>query len=86
MSNNGLRPPRTQDERELERSQRIVTQGLIADERRKRLIIKLYRDGMPQTEITARLSRASRAGGGGDIGEDAVNKLVARYKDREDFP
>ena len=83
MTYNGLKPPRTNDERDLERSQRAVTQGLLADERRKRLIMTLYRDGMTQVEIAARLSRASLAAGGEPVGEDAVNKLVARQRKQE---
>jgi len=75
-------PPRSQEERELERSQRTVTQGLLADEKRKKLIVKLYREGMSQVEIAARLDRASRAVGGEGVGEDAVNKLVKRYRSR----
>jgi hypothetical protein len=81
--NNGLKPARTQSERELERTQRLVTQGLLADERRKQLILALYRDGMTQVEITARLTRASVSAGGEPIGEDAVNKLVARSRRKE---
>lgn len=72
--------PRTAVERELERTQRTVTKGLIADDRRKQLIVQLYRAGMTQVEITARLDRASRAAGGEGVGEDAVNKLVARSR------
>jgi transposase len=64
----------------LERTQRTVTQGLLADERRKTLIVKLHRQGMSQVEIAARLDRASRAVGGEGVGEDAVNKLVARAR------
>lgn len=81
MPNNGPRPPRTNDERDLERTQRTVTQGVLADERRKQLIIRLYRSGMSQVELAARLSRAAQAAGGSPIGEDAVNKLVKRYKE-----
>jgi hypothetical protein len=83
VSNNGLRPPRTNDERDLERVQRTVTQGQLADERRKRLILKLYGDGMTQVEIAARLTRASVGAGGDPIGEDAVQKLVARNRGKQ---
>ncbi|HSV39801.1 MAG TPA: hypothetical protein VLI04_13675 [Nocardioidaceae bacterium] len=85
MPNNGPRPPRTQEERELERTQRAVTQGVLADERRKHLILSLYRSGMSQVELAARLSRAARAAGGQPIGEDAVNKLVKRYRDKKEY-
>jgi hypothetical protein len=82
---NNAPPPRTQEERELERQQRLVSQGLQADERRKRLIMTLYRAGMTQVELAARLTRASRAVGGEPVGEDAVNKLVARYRHRPEY-
>jgi hypothetical protein len=84
MINGAPPPPRTNAERDLERTQRTVTQGVLADERRKRLIMSLYRAGMSQVELAARLSRASRAAGGPPIGEDAVNKLVARYRRRKE--
>lgn len=73
-------PPRTTAERELERLQRTVTQGQLADERRRQLIYELYSGGMTQVEIAARLSRASRAAGGPTIGLDAVQKLVKRIR------
>lgn len=80
MHNGPPRPPRTPDERELERTQRLVTQGLLADDRRRKLIVKLHQEGMSQVEITARLDRASRSSGGDGVGEDSVNKLVARSR------
>jgi hypothetical protein len=73
-------PPRSQSERELERTQRTVTAGLMADERRKSLILELHRGGMSQVEITARLDRASRSAGGEGVTEDSVNKIVARSR------
>ena len=83
---NGSPPPaRTQVERELERLQRTVTQGLLADEKRKRLVLALYRDGMSQVEIAARLTRGARSAGGEPVGEDAVNKLVSRYRRRKEY-
>jgi hypothetical protein len=68
------------EERELERMQRIVTQGQLADRRRKELIIRLHDAGMTQVEIAARLDRASRSAGGDGVGEDAINKIVARAR------
>lgn len=68
------------EERELERMQRLVTQGQLADTRRKELILKLHEQGMTQVEITARLDRAARSAGGDGVGEDAVNKLIARQR------
>ena len=83
MSANGQVPAaRSQPERELERLQRLVTQGILADERRRRLIVELHQGGMTQVELAARLSRASRAAGGSPVGEDAVNKLVKRWRNR----
>lgn len=73
-------PPRSQVERELERTQRLVTQGTLADVSRRKAIIALYRDGMSQVEIAARLTRAAKAAGGEGVGEDAVNKLIARSR------
>lgn len=70
----------TVEERELERMQRLVTQGQLADERRKELIVKLHQQGLTQVEITTRLDRVSRAAGGNGVGEDAVNKLIRRYR------
>ena len=75
---NGQRLSR--EERELERMQRLVTQGQLADRRRKELIYKLHQDGLTQVEIAARLDRASRAVGGDGVGEDAVNKLISRAR------
>lgn len=87
MNSNGSHPPppRGLNEKLLEREQRTVTQGLLADERRKKLILRLWRDGMSQVEIAARLSRASHAVGGEPVGEDAVNKLVKRYRHRPEY-
>ena len=84
MSNNGTPPARTPDERQLERHQRTVTLGLLADESRKQLILSLYLDGMTQVEIAARLTRASVAAGGEPVGEDAVQKLVARERRKQE--
>lgn len=75
---NGKRP--SIEERELERMQRIVTQGQLADQRRKELIVRLHEQGMTQVELTSRLDRASRAAGGEGVGEDAVNKLIKRWR------
>jgi hypothetical protein len=60
--------------------QRLVTQGQLADSRRKELIFKLHQEGLTQVELAARLDRASRAAGGSGVGEDAVNKLIARQR------
>lgn len=83
ITSNGHRhvpPARSQEERELERVQRLVTQGQLADDRRRKLIVSLHAGGMTQVEIAARLSRASLAVGGEPVGEDAVNKLVKRMR------
>jgi len=78
-----MRDP-TPEERELARTQRAVTRGLIANERRKELILRLYGDGTTQTTIAAWLSRASVAVGGEPISEDAISHLIRRHrKERE---
>lgn len=74
--------PRTPVEKELERIQRMVTKGKLAEERRRELINELYRGGMTQVEIAARLSRASNAAGGNDVGEDGVYKIVKQMRMR----
>ena len=82
-SRNGDPPrPRSIQEKELERVQRTVTAGQLADHRRRELIVHLYREGMTQVELAARLSRAATAAGGSEVGLDAVQKLVARYRYR----
>jgi len=80
MRANNHTSARGREERELEKEQRIVTLGQLADERRRRLIVSLHSKGMTQVEIAARLSRASVAAGGPPVGEDAVNKLVKRMR------
>lgn len=73
-------PPRSLTEKELERAQKEVTRGLRADEVRRRAMRMLYTDGMTQVEIAARLSRASKAAGGDDVGVDAVQKILKRMR------
>jgi len=78
MTVNGhVPPPRTLAERELEKVQRTITQGQLAERRRKELVVFLHRDQhMSQVEIAARLTRASVAVGGQPVGDDAVFKIV----------
>jgi len=75
---NGYVPPaRSMAERQLEREQRKVTEGLVADRRRRELIVYLHRnEHMSQVEIAARLTRASVAAGGEPIGDDSVWKII----------
>ena len=78
-----MREP-TPEERALERAQRAVTRGQLADAARKELIIRLHRDGMTQAMIAYRLTRASVAVGGEPISEDAISHLIRRHrKERE---
>lgn len=67
-------------EKELERVQVRVTQGEQAERQRRELMVKLYEGGMSQVEIAARLTRAARLAGGGTVGEDAVQKGIARWR------
>ena len=80
MRANNRSSARGREERELEKEQRIVTQGLLADERRRKLMVTLHSQGMTQVEIAARLTRASVAAGGPPVGEDAVNKIIKRMR------
>jgi hypothetical protein len=74
---NGTARPRSFAERELEKVQRKVTEGQIAERRRRELIVYLHREEhMSQVEIAARLTRAATAVGGQPVGDDAVWKIV----------
>lgn len=77
MINGQVPPARTLAERELEKVQRTVTQGQLAERRRRELINFLHKEQhMTQVEIAARLTRASTSAGGPPIGDDAVWKIV----------
>jgi transposase len=78
--NRPVPPARTPLERELERIQIRVTQGELAERRRRELIAQLYESGMSQVEIAARLTRAARRAGGEDVGEDAVQKNYRKWR------
>jgi hypothetical protein len=78
-----MRSP-TPDERALVRAQRAVSRGILANEERKQLILRLYRDGMPQTKIARCLSRASVSVGGPPISEDAISHLVRRQRKEQE--
>lgn len=70
-------PPRTLAERELEKVQRKITEGQLAERRRRELITFLHKEQrMTQVEIAARLTRASTAAGGPIIGDDSVWKII----------
>jgi len=61
----------------LERVQRKVTEGQLAEQRRRELIVYLHREErMSQVEIAARLTRAAKAAGGSPVGDDAVFKII----------
>jgi len=74
---NGTARPRSFAERELEKVQRKVTEGQLAERRRRELIVHLHREEhMSQVEIAARLTRAATAVGGQPVGDDAVWKII----------
>jgi len=81
MTINGAHRSRSFAERELEKVQKKISEGEIAQRRRKELIAHLYREeGMTQVEIAERLTRASVAVGGRPIGDDAVWKIVKQMR------
>lgn len=71
--------PRNADEVQLEEAQRAVTLGLMAEQRKRELLLKLWRGGMSQNELAERLTRASVAVGGAPISFNAVNKVCWKY-------
>ena len=74
---NGTQRTRSFAERELEKVQKRITEGQLAEHRRRELIVKLHREeGRTQVEIAGILTRASTAAGGRPIGDDAVWKIV----------
>lgn len=74
---NGSPRSRSFAQRELEKVQRRVTEGQVAERRRRELIVHLHhQEGMTQVEIAALLTKASVAAGGQPIGDDAVWKVV----------
>jgi len=84
MNNGDVPAPRTQVERDLEKMQRRVVEGLKADTVRRQLIAQLYQGGMSQVEIAARCSRASEAAGGQAVGVDGIQKLLRRMRVHRD--
>jgi hypothetical protein len=73
---NGTRS-RSFAQRELEKVQRKITEGQLAEKRRRELIAFLHREErMSQVEIAALLTRVSTAAGGQPVGDDAVWKIV----------
>ena len=73
-------PPRTPEERELEKLQRKVAEGEVARKRRDALAFALWQDGMKQAEIADRLDRADKAGGGEGMSSATTQKLIFRYR------
>lgn len=71
--------PRNADEVQLEEAQKAVTKGLMAEQVKRELVLKLWRGGMTQAEIAERLSRASEAVGGPKISVNAVNKVAWKF-------
>lgn len=66
--------------RELAQAQREHTRGQLASERRRRLLLELFEDGMTQLELSEVLSKASIAAGGGPVSVNAVQKSVEKYR------
>jgi len=63
--------------RELEKVQRKVTEGQIAEKRRRELIAYLHNEEkMSQVDIAARLSTVAVTFGGQPIGDDAIFKII----------
>jgi hypothetical protein len=74
---NGAPRARTFAQRELEKVQRKVTEGRVAERRRRELIVQLYhQEGLSQVEIAALLTKASVAAGGQPIGDDSIWKII----------
>lgn len=72
--------PRNADEVQLEEAQKAITKGLIAEQRKREILLKLWQRGMTQAELAERLSRASQAVGGEPVSVNAVNKVVWKYR------
>lgn len=72
--------PRNADEAQLEEAQKAIVRGLQAEETKRRLLLKLWRKGMTQSELAERLTRASEAVGGEKVTTNSVNKVVWKYR------
>lgn len=72
--------PRTADELQLEETQKAVTIGLLAEARKRELLLRLFDKGMTQAELAERLTRASVAAGGGKITVNSVFKVISKYR------
>lgn len=66
--------------KQLDRAQRVVTKGQLADADRKRAMMALWEAGMTQRELAERMTRAAVAVGGVPISENAVHKLINHVK------
>lgn len=72
---------------ELNKAQRAVSRGELASEDRKRLMWTLWsRGGMTYAEIAEVLSATARATGAEPITENAVTKMLIRYRRENDLP
>ncbi len=80
MLNGEVPPAMTRTERELERMQKRVAEGQLAEAHRRRLIADLYEAGMSQVEIAARCTRAAQAVGGKAVGVDGIQKILKRMR------
>ena len=73
-------PPRGQLERQLEQTQKLVTQGEIARRRRDDIAFALWQEGHTQKDIAERMDRADRAAGGDGITHGQVQKTLFRIR------
>jgi hypothetical protein len=72
--------PHSPEERQLEQLQAKVTEGEIARARLMDLAFELWKGGMKQREIAARLNRADTRAGGEGITVDATQKMLSRLR------
>lgn len=74
--------PRNADEVQLEEAQRAIVLGIQAEARKRELLLRLWQKGMTQAELAARLTRASKAAGGGEITTNSVFKVIMKHRRR----
>ena len=77
--------PNNADELQLEKAQQDMVKGQQAEEKRRRLLLKLWEQGTyTQRDLAERLSRASVSVGGGPVSENSVFKVLSKYRRRLD--
>jgi len=77
-------PPRGPLERDLERQQKMISEGESAREKRNRVAFELWQSGMTQGEIAERLDRADRGSGGSGVTLAATQKMLYQYRKRNE--